>query len=309
MKQRALLLSLTLCSLAPSHAQSWCPPGAEWYYRAAFCMGGCHGYIRMWSAGDTVIQNQPCTRIERIRIYTAYYEPTIHVDTMSDLYTYSASGLVWMFDPQLNAFDTLYDLNASPGDSWQLIHLPEPNYFDPSFSLTVLDTGHITLDGNSLRWLSVQYDFGDLWSDQIILDTLIERIGSNTYYMLPYDLPNGLLDGQEGGSFRCYSDNTISYQSPTVETCELPLGGMEPIPRPMILLYPNPGTDRLTVRMPIGDKMQGVLVRDALGRICFDGTAAAEKEFVLDTEGLPQGCYSIEVRSTHGQFVQRWIKE
>lgn len=262
----------------------------------------------MQNAGDTLINGQPCSRIERMRFYQVMDSP-VYTDSLTDLYTYSDSGIVWMFDPQLNDFDTLYDLNAFPGDSWQLIHLPEPASLGQSFSLTVLDTGHINIDGNSLRWLSVQYDFGNLWSDQIFLDTLIERIGSIDWYMLPYSLPNGATDAGEGGPLRCYHDNETSYQRPSVETCDLPLGVMEHVARPMLLIWPNPGTDCLTIRMPVGEKLQGVLVRDALGRICLHESPLVENEIVLDTERLPHGCYSIEVRSTHGQFVRQWIKE
>ncbi|HRN38760.1 MAG TPA: hypothetical protein PLL18_17755, partial [Flavobacteriales bacterium] len=174
----------SLC-MSMVQAQQWCPPGAEWRYTAAFCMGGCNGYVRLASAEDTMIQGQPCTRIERTRTYTAYFDPTILTDTLSNLYTYSASGIVWMLDPELNAFDTLYDFNALPGDSWQLIHLPE--YSAGSDFLTVLDTGHISIDGQALRWLSVEYHFqGATGNDPPYLDTLMERVGSNTFYMLPY---------------------------------------------------------------------------------------------------------------------------
>ncbi len=308
MKKNILLLILTMCSLAPTHAQQWCPPGAEWRYDGDVCPLECPGYIRMQNAGDTTINGEPCSRIERIRFYQVMDSP-VYTDSLTDLYTYSDSGIAWMFDPQLNAFDTLYDFNASPGDSWQLIHLPEPALSDPPFSLTVLDTGHTIMGGNSFRWLSVQYDFGDLWSDQIFLDTLIERIGSIDWYMLPYSLPNGATDAGEGGPLRCYNDNEISYQSPTVQTCDIPLEVTAHVARPKILMYPNPGTDRLTIRMSVGEKLQGVLVHDAFGRIFLHEATPVENEVVLDTERFPSGCYSIEIRSTHGQFVRQWIKE
>lgn len=303
------LLAGMWLSTGPAQAQQWCPPGAGWHYTAAFCTGGCNGYVRMASAGDTIVQNQPCTRIQRTRTYTAYLDPTILTDTLSDLYTYSASGIVWMFDPQLNAFDTLYDFNALPGDSWQLIHLPE--YSAGSDFLTVLDTGHTSIDGQALRWLSVEYHFqGATGNNPPYLDTLMERVGSTTFYMLPYDFPNGFVDGNEGGFFRCYSDKEISYQSPTVQTCDLPLEVTAHAARPKILMYPNPGTDRLIIRISVGEKLQGVLVRDALGRIiCLHEATPLENEVVLDTERFPSGCYSIEIRSTHGQFVRQWIKE
>jgi hypothetical protein len=263
----------------------------------------------MASAGDTLIQGQPCTRIERTRTYTAYFDPTILVDTLSNLYTYSASGIVWMFDSQLNAFDTLYDFSALPGDSWQLIHLPE--YSAGSDFLTVVDTGHVSIDGHALRRLSVEYHFqGATGNNPPYLDTLMERIGSNTFYMLPYDFPNGFTDGQEGGSFRCYGDNDINYQSPFVQTCDLPLSVTEHAARPIILVYPNPGTDHLTIRIPVGDKLQEVLLRDALGRICLHEATPVgnENEIVLDTEHLPRGCYSIEIHSKNIEFVRQWIK-
>jgi hypothetical protein len=262
----------------------------------------------MVSAGDTLIQNTSCTRIERTRSYTAYFDPTILVDTLSELYTYASSGIVWMYDPQIHVFDTLYNFNATPGVSWQLIHLPE--YSGGTDFLTVLDTGHVGLDGQQLRWLSVEYHFqGATGNNPPYIDTLIERIGSNTYYMLPYDFPNGFVDGQEGGFFRCYSDNDISYQSPSVQTCELTLGVPEHSTRPAIIIYPNPGTDHLTIEIPTSDDPQEVLVRDALGRVCLHEVVPVESEILLNTERLPCGCYAIELRSAHGRTFHKWVKQ
>ena len=253
-----------------------------------------------------MIQGQPCTRIERTRTYTAYFDPTILTDTLSNLYTYSASGIVWMLDPELNAFDTLYDFNALPGDSWQLIHLPE--YSAGSDFLTVLDTGHISIDGQALRWLSVEYHFqGATGNDPPYLDTLMERVGSNTFYMLPYDFPNGFVDGNEGGFFRCYSDNEISYQSPFVQACDFPLEVTEHAARPTILVYPNPGSDVLHIEIGTTGKID-VHVLDATGRAMLSASGATGS-LELSSAMLLPGVYLVEENSAEGRRTVKWIKQ
>ncbi|MBS1546077.1 MAG: T9SS type A sorting domain-containing protein [Bacteroidetes bacterium] len=304
MKQ-TMVLFLTLSSIATAQAQQWCPPGAEWHYDGYACQF-CPGYIRMRNMGDTTINGQPCSRVERIRFYQVIDSP-VYVDTLTSLYTYGDTGIVWMFDPQLNAFDTLYDFNAPPGDSWQLIHLPEPAFSEPTFFLTVLDTGHINIDGTPLRWLSVQYNFGDLWSDQTFLDTLIERIGSIDWYMLPYSLPNGATDAGEGGPLRCYHDNEISYQRPSVQSCELPLAVTEHAARPRILVYPNPGTDVLHIEASAKGRLE-VRVQDATGRQAVEASAPAGS-LELSSVGLSPGIYLIEVNTAEGRRTVKWMKQ
>jgi hypothetical protein len=309
--KRLLIPFLFIIAMWPAvlEAQSWCPPGAEWHYSANFCTGACNGYVRMFSSGDTIVQNQPCTKIERIRTYTSYFDPTIYVDTLSNLYTYSTVGIVWMFDPQMNAFDTLYDFNATIGDSWQLIHLPE-NSLGSDF-LSVLDTGHVSVDGHQLRWLSVEYHFqGATGNNPPYLDTLIQRIGSNQFYMLPYDFPNGFFDGQEGGFFRCYTDNDISYQSPSVQTCDLPLRVTERALRRAPVIFPNPGNDQITVEFPafaFADQME---LYDAWGKKVLVVRIARERTLV-DVSILPPGFYAYRLVNTAKGTVANgtWLKQ
>ncbi|MEO7080976.1 MAG: hypothetical protein ABIY71_05580, partial [Flavobacteriales bacterium] len=219
------LLAMMMAPVA-LNAQVWCPPGAVWHYAANPCMGACPGFVKMVSAGDTVVDGQPCTRLERTGSYfNLIYQIEVY-DTLPELYTYEDQGVVWMFDPQSNAFDTLYNFNALPGDQWQLLPMPGPPTCSTSSYYTVLDTGTTVVSGFSLRWLSVDvtYVLEPDNDTMIFADTLVERIGSLQSYMLPYDACNGMLDWSEGGNLRCYSDNEINYVSDSAQDCEFTVG-------------------------------------------------------------------------------------
>ncbi|MFT3884092.1 MAG: T9SS type A sorting domain-containing protein [Flavobacteriales bacterium] len=302
---RTIFLSVCTVAALTLTAQSWCPPGAVWYYDASFCMGGCHGYVCMKEAGDTILQDQSCSRIERTRAYTALGDPEVRLDTLTELYTYSDAGIVWMFDPELNAFDTLYNLNAIPGDTWQLIHLPGPITSDAY--LTVLDTGTIHINALPLRWLSVEHHYPGAGPNDH-LDTLIERIGSIVSYMLPYDFPNGFVDGQEGGTFRCYRDEAFPTFSVVDGPCDLSLEiAQHPHTRNHLQLLTNPITTDLIVDLPAEAMGRSALLLDASGRMLRQ-VSITEQRFHWSLDDLSSGTYILWVVLPDGPQQVRVVK-
>ena len=83
----------------------------------------------------------------------------------------------------------------------------------PSRLITVVDTGRILVNGNNLKFKKINYSCG-IDPIPIIVDTIIERIGSIKHYFLPADYCFEAFDGNEGGNFRCYQDDEIGLFNP-----------------------------------------------------------------------------------------------
>lgn len=168
-----------------------------------------------------MIDNEPARRLIKTRVASYQFgEPTIQ--TLGNVFVREADGLVMIYDPSIPGFDTLYDMNASAGDQWQLVMLPEPAC-DPESYMLVTDTGTILIDDVPLRWLAVEINYyaGDTTPVEIVSDTIVGRIGTLDTYLLPMDLCMGELDWNEGGPLRCYSDSEISYHIDEEIPCEL----------------------------------------------------------------------------------------
>ncbi len=201
------------------HAQTWFPDGAQWHHE--YFNGAFIGYNRMEADGDTLLAGETA-RILRRTVVTANFDGgPISVWPFSPFAAIEELGLVRIWVPTEQTFDTLYNMNAVPGDQWRLAPMPEPIVCDPESYAMVVDTGHISVSGTELRWLAVDLHYlwdGPAWDVQ--RDTIIERIGSTLMYFTPHDLCNGQLDAAEGGALRCYADADLGYSRIEPWSCE-----------------------------------------------------------------------------------------
>lgn len=76
-----------------------------------------------------------------------------------------------------------------------------------------------------------------------------------------------------------------------------------------IVLFPNPATNVLTIRMPSATGALQLRVLDALGRVVRNGTLTNPQRGELDVSGLPTGAYLLELRDADRSWVQRFVKE
>ena len=117
-----MLLVAAFCN-GSCQAQSWFPDEALWHY--SYSSGfGQQGYVRMAVSGDTVVLGQPARKVIRVREAFDFINSLNNTEQLSTIIVRESGGLVLAFIPELAAFDTLYDLNAVPGDAWQLAELP-----------------------------------------------------------------------------------------------------------------------------------------------------------------------------------------
>ena len=146
----AFLLSLTGYS-GSLMSQNFAPDGAVWYSRWSWwdlVSGGVEvKTVKAAVIGDTTIDGRACKLISK----------SYHMVSPEYEYVYEDSGWVYKYSWVSMKWDTLYNFNAGPGESW--IRLDEG-------VVTVDSTGWTIIGGDSLKTLYTSAH-----------GTIIERIG------------------------------------------------------------------------------------------------------------------------------------
>lgn len=287
MRCAILLTPLLLSPIA--HAQSWSPPGATWTY--SLQDWGITGYSRYTYVGDTLLNDTIGQRIDLEEVVVFEPEPTPVVNThVSAVITSYANDVVSVWDQLSERWDTLFWFGAGVNDFWQPPHY-EGECGDAE-RITVEDTGTLEEEGITLRWLDLANDRG----------RIIERAG--WFWNLELTPSCLIVEGLAGQ--RCYSDDQITYSPPTWTAECFAIGMSEQGWNDAFLLYPDPGIDEFTIRLPVGSAT--MLIRDALGRIAKKERVSGGT-VVVDTAALPAGPYSIFlVQGTAAIPAGTWIK-
>lgn len=212
-------------------------------------------------------------------------------------YTYENNGVVYLrYD---NSWDTLYNFNASIGESWRMAKQPMTNACDSNSILTVTATGTKIINSLALDYLVVEFSFPSGFSD-----TIVEKIGFTGSYMLPYDGCDGELDVNEGGEFRCFSDdNFTTYKPHFTDNCDFIVGLNELDSKFNIQITPNPASSKIEL---IGvDDQNVVIMKDLQGRNCSFKRIGN----TIFIDHLPNGIYVLSILTKQGFNHKRFIKQ
>lgn len=302
MKQLLLILAFLPPSL---FAQNWLPDAAQWHH--GYAWGTAAGYVRTTVIGDTLVNGTAGRRLERTRVSFDLVGQSYFTESLTDLVCTNENGLISVYDPSIMAYDTLYDMNAVPGDRWELPILPEPLNCTADSWMQVVDTGTTVIDEIPLRWLVVDVNFV---SDEpsVYRDTVLERVGLTGMYFLPHDFCNSFVDGQEAGRFRCYTDSEILVIADPAIPCELTVGiqGLKSALEP--LLYPNPSAGLLYFNLPDELAFASLQLYDATGRMVH--SSRITRDHWLDLNHLPDGLfyYRIIPGSNAAETTGVWVK-
>ncbi len=278
-------------------SQSWCAPGASWHHEYAYTSWGDVGFVGTHCAGDVPFADSLCQELVVTEHIYSYQTNTVSTSQPYSFYTTTSGALVHVWTG--SEFDTLFHFAAVPGDHWRLpIDLPSVDA-----RITVLDTGHVILDGESIRYQAVDVNYEDIVS---VNDTIFERIGPLEMFLnipISYQF---LIDGGHGG-LRCYADEEIDLTR--VEgPCEIALG-IAPLNRNEdVAIWPNPTADWATFSCTCtGDAH--LRVTDAQGRVVTHLPIAAERgQIVWDTRQVPAGVYTVELYNAHRRLdTQRMV--
>ncbi len=294
MRELTLALACAPCLIS---AQSWCPPGATWTYGTD--MFSLYGYARYSYVSDTLLGGQLAQRIDAEGAMSYFGQPG--VDQWAQpraAFTALIGDVVALWSGTGQAWDTLFWLGAVPGDGWLRRGGPFDSC-DPPDSIVVSDTMTVVLDGLPLRrWVVQQRMNGITWGSEVFT----ERLG---WFMNLSPYPACMIvDGPVG--MRCYSDQDIEVNF-TGLGCET-LAGMadQAITSPLVL-WPNPGSDQVTLSPVPPDSRVDVV--DAMGRIII-AQSGPQRSATLSTAALAPGTYLIRAEGADGaRTTLRWVKE
>ncbi|MEY5001058.1 MAG: hypothetical protein RLZZ211_1094 [Bacteroidota bacterium] len=282
MKSIFLFFALVFSSL--SFAQNWAPAGAKWHYTY---IGFSSGYVEIANVGDTIIAGQTCQKLQKTFNGLQFgVTPTTYIFDTS--YTYENNGVVYVLEQ--NQWKTLYNFNAAVGEHWPMAPMPEFGGCTVNSQLKVLATGIKVINAQTLKYLVVDFCNPDLTS-QGFQDTIIEKIGFTSSYMLPFDMCTMAFDGNEGGPFRCYSDDNFSLYKPFyANDCEFLVGVEENALASSIVIAPNPSNGLFELRSAKPEPLR-VEIYNTLGQhlgsyLHTDASLAIELDLSAQTSGI-----------------------
>lgn len=97
---------------------------------------------------------------------------------------------------------------------------PDSFNFCDSARIVVVDTGSISVNGNQLKFKKINYQYNSNLGN-VIVDTIVEKIGSLNYYFCLFDNCLASIDANEGGNLRCYQDNALGlFNKSTSVECD-----------------------------------------------------------------------------------------
>ena len=291
---KTILFTVLFLISYEASSQIWCNQGANWKYSYTN-HSGIEGYTQIQYVGDTIINGQPSKILDK-HIYAYDFVLSQPVDfDLGQEYIYEENGTVFLW--YINDWDTLYNLNASVGESWRMAKQPMANACDSNSILTVTATGIKTINSTALNYVVVDFEFPFGYSD-----TIVEKIGFIQYYFLPYDSCQGEIDVNEGGPFRCYEDNNFPTYKPFYSgNCDFIVGTDEIGQELNFQIVPNPSSNKIEL---IGISDEVVFIIDLQGK----EWSFKQHDNTIEVSELPSGVYVLTVQHEHGVIHKRFIK-
>jgi hypothetical protein len=287
-------------------AQNWCAEGATWHYTADYETPAV-GYAKIEYTGDTIINSQVCNKLTKTYFGYNFISNQFVSYPLGMEYTYEQNHIVYMFND--SNWDTLYNFNSSIGDSWKMAKTPINGTCNANGRITVTDTGTVIINGFNLRYRAVDYNYDiPVLGIQIVHDTIIEKIGNKQRYMLPFDYCNLMIDGNEGGPFRCYQDNNFaSYHPYFPNACNFTVNITEQTELNTISIFPNPVSSTINIHFSKNEELKKLKIYDLLGN-CIITSALIKSLENIDVSYLPNGIYFMNIAVGNSQKTFKIIK-
>lgn len=309
MQIRQFILILSLLGSLATGAQTWCLPGAEWYYTAA---GTVYGFVRLKYEQDTIINSITAKKISKYNEGVDYWfgNTTPHFYYDDPEFMYEQNGVVYIW--YNNNWDTLYNINASIGDSWRLAKQPYTTVFCNSNStLTVIDTGTMIVSGIPLRYLDVVLNYGPNWEFSFIPSYKIIEIIGSVGPLNFYEECNQQHDGYETEILRCYSDSIFSYKDSLFnDSCThyiIP-NVQEYTQNKLLQIYPNPASNNITINLP--KKTSVLSIYNYAGQLVEQKTLGNNEQIIqLNVADFPSGIYLLQVQGKDAIHFKKIVKQ
>lgn len=268
--------------------------GSEWYYEILFDDGSIT-YQHLECVGDTLF-DRAGKRPKVIVRSNTHYDRDV-VTEVTHEYVYEEDGIVYWWNHDLQAFTTLYNLNAIVGDEWEIQVGTE------NLTMHVDAVENYDYEDKIYRMLRVS-DPEDLFSGDIVCG--IGHLSS----FFPEKLMNRSKSFRVDG-LRCYwAEDTLVFKIGD-EDCDAiyeELHGLEEDnPSMGLLVYPNPTNGVLFVETQRATSLpteRQYHITNLMGQTLLQGIITAENQ-QIDIANLPAGMYFISLGEQTIKFVKQ----
>lgn len=283
-------------------AQQWALPNTVWRYNFKNLSGV--GFVSISVVKDTVVDGINTVKINKRVFRENAFTGQIQSFNEGDEFTHISNGIVFLRFQ--DGFDTLYNFNALPGQSWEVPgNSPISSICNDVSRVVVIDTSSVEIEGVLLKQLIVNYEYRSS-GPFLVRDTIIERIGTIGQYLLPWDRCLATQEANEGGNLRCFEDIDIAnYKSNFYSECEV-IVSVRKNNSLSINLFPNPVDDYLFMTTPIPVQNLTLKIYDVYGKIKLHQVQAQNR---IEVQSLSSGLYFIELQSNgtvlnHSRFIK-----
>jgi len=215
------------------------PIGDTWYF--SYQSSNSIGYVKLYHVKDTTLGFENFQVLEKIKV--EYSWPGIYDTTYLD-----NEYLLWKNDSVFRLIDNqvvlLFNFNAAVGDTVVFKKKNPISQSCDSTGMAVVDSiGLQLVKGSYRKWISVTPLFGSIVG---LHGKIIAGIGPVEDYFFP-EYINCISDANEGGVFRCISENNqVLYSMNVVEYCDFVNSVLDEKTEKYIV-YPNPFKDAIFI--------------------------------------------------------------
>lgn len=281
-------------------------PGASWHYD--YVHFWVEGYVNITYVGDTMINNKTVGKLQKDGYYYNHELLQQYHQHLGYEYMYSDGDRVYVY--RHNQFYVLWDFSAAPGDSWLIPESFDTGY-DTTAQVTVMATGDTVINGLTLRYFELEYNYNYEEQQWAYHGLVVERIGPIQDYLMPH--ATFIADLIEGGPLRCYSDDDFGlFETGIAESCDYLVGLNENKIASSFLLVPNPAKEEVHLHFNLGVSDNVLIEVFGLdGRLLQSHSVASLKQgshnIVLNTAWLSPGVYILKLSNDNGISSGRLI--
>ena len=303
MSPKNIVLTIFLLLSFDMLGQSFGSQNAEWVYDFN---GAEIGVTKFKISGDTIVNGVSYQRMEKKAIREKDNGEIVEYPRLP-FYIRQESGVL-LYTGNFTFEDTLFNFEASIGDSWRAVKRSDEGEFE-EYSLTyvVKDTFQTTINGESIFSQAVEIINPNNVSSPF-LDTLFENIGSRNFFLVHLDWPFGGLYSDRG-VLRCYSNDELGVVDfvPFHESGPYPfnLSGFEYDCDAFLSsiadtqtglsfsVYPNPTKGFLTIASS-EQRIEQVAIYNLSG-VLVNSYKPDHTQYKLDVSHLPAGVYFVQI--------------
>ena len=312
--KKILFLTLLVSCIQSSKAQSWCPPGATWYYSVWSGLLGYDAVVEYKYTADTTLLNKSCKIIkgtfsgQDMQDYNTLSYTT--VPNYQTYYTYENNQVVYLFTG--GQFDTVVNYNAAVGDKW-LVNT------DCGWqrSNTVTAVSSITVNNVSLRSITANFTYTYMnggnpatYSNHVTYIEKIQGAEAGSWKGLFPGFCNEIdpSEMETPWTYFCgYTDNNFPLHMSGGDGCRLITGIQENSKKNNnFKFYPNPNNGNFTIEVT---EASSIKIYNSLGDVLQENSFNSDGSYGMKLSTLANGIYYIQITNESGYLNSKFVKE